>query len=339
MYYDEQGRHSRTKKAVCDSDGRLREGCTVIEKGEVYEKTIFAGKVGDFKEKAFQKEVKQLFTEINNSFIKDESRRLQVFDRDSVYLPTKKIGKNNPREEQIKADNAVRQEWNRAADGALVSGVPEKDVMAVKHKQISKEIRDSIHKAGNQPGLFADVLKRAIETLRGLTRAAEVPKKPKLTVDLKEFREMGTLKESLDLIQGQIAKLDKRITAKQAYIDKLTYPWRKVKALKELSELVNRRAALEDSLAETVKKAEYSNVQRFMKTYQKSLAAIRQYEKEYAVYKEAVERGLVVDPEVKVSIRRRLREFQEEGRRLEQHKEKEKEKIVNSKSKLFESRD
>lgn len=102
---------------------------------------------------------------------------------------------------------------------------------------------------------------------------------------------------------------------------------------------MNRRAALEDSLAETVKKAEYSNVQRFMKTYQKSLAAIRQYEKEYAVYKEAVERGLVVDPEVKVSIRRRLREFQEEGRRLEQHKEKEKEKIVNSKSKLFESRD
>lgn len=315
MYYDEQGRHSRTKKAVCDSDGRLREGCTVIEKGEVYEKTIFAGKVEHFKEKAFQEEVKQLFTEINNSFIKDESRRLQVFDRDSVYLPTKKIGKNNPREEQIKADNAVRQGWNRAADGALVSGVPEKDIMAVKHKQISEEIRDSIHKAGNQPGLFADVIKRAIETLRGLTRAARVPKKPKLTVDLKEFREMGTAKESLDLIQGQIAKLDKRITAKQAYIDKLTYPWKKVKALKELSELVNRRAALEDSLAETVKKAGYSNVQRFMKTYQKSLAAIRQYEKEYAVYKEAVEKGLVVDPEVKVSIRRQLREFREEGKR------------------------
>lgn len=122
-------------------------------------------------------------------------------------------------------------------------------------------------------------------------------------------------KESIDLIQGQIAQFDKRITAKQVYIDKLTYSWKKVKALKELSELVNRRAALEDSLAETVKKAGYSDVQRFMKTYQKSLAAIRQYEKEYAVYKEAAEKGLVVDPEVKVSIRRQLREFQEEGRR------------------------
>lgn len=79
----------------------------------------------------------------------------------------------------------------------------------------------------------------------------------------------------------------------------MTYPWKKIKALKELSELVNRRAVLEDSRTETVKKAGYSNVQRFIKMYQKSLAAIMQYEKEYAAYKEAVENGLVVD-----SIRR-----------------------------------
>ena len=91
---------------------------------------------------------------------------------------------------------------------------------------------------------------------------------------------MGTAKESLDLIQDQIAKLDKRITAKQAYIDKLTYPWKKVNALQELSELVNRRAALEDSLAETVKKARYSKVQPLMLTYQKSYAANTHYEKE-----------------------------------------------------------
>lgn len=139
------------------------------------------------------------------------------------------------------------------ADGALFSDILEKDIMAVKQKQISEEIRDSIHKAGNQPGLFADVIKRAIETLRGLTRAAKIPKKPKLTVDFKVFREMGKATESFDLIHGQIAKFDKRITAKQTYIDKLTYPWKKVKALKELSDLVNRRAALEDSLAEMVK--------------------------------------------------------------------------------------
>lgn len=317
MYYDEQGKHSRTKKAVCDSEGRLREGCTVIEKGEVYEKTIFAGKIEHFKEKEFQEEVKQFFTEINNSFIEDESRRLQVFDRNGVYLPTKKIGKNNPKEEQVKADNAVRQEWNRAADAALVSGVPEEDIIAVKQKRISEGIQASIHKNGSQPGLFAVVIRKATETLRELTRTTKIPTKPKLTVDLKEFREMKAIKESLDLIQVQIAKLNKRITAKQTYIDKLTYPWKKIKALKELAELVNRRTALEDELAETVKRMGYPNVQRFMKTYQKSLTAVQQYEKEYAVYKEAVEKGLVVDPDVKMSIRRQLREFQEEGKRQE----------------------
>lgn len=74
---------------------------------------------------------------------------------------------------------------------------------------------------------------------------------------------------------------------------------------------------LEDSLAQTVKKARYSNVQRFIKTYQKSMVAIRQDEKEYAVYMESVEKGLVVDPEVKVSMRRQLREFQEEEKQQE----------------------
>lgn len=55
MYYDEQGRHSRTKKAVCDSDGRLREGCTVIEKGEVYEKQFLRARLGILRKKPFRK--------------------------------------------------------------------------------------------------------------------------------------------------------------------------------------------------------------------------------------------------------------------------------------------
>ncbi len=50
---------------------------------------------------------------------------LKVFDKNSVYLPTKKIGKHNPREEEIKANNAARQEWNRTADMALISGIDE----------------------------------------------------------------------------------------------------------------------------------------------------------------------------------------------------------------------
>jgi hypothetical protein len=38
---------------------------------------------------------------------------IAVFDQSSVYLPTKKIGKNNPLSEEIQADNETRQDWNR----------------------------------------------------------------------------------------------------------------------------------------------------------------------------------------------------------------------------------
>ena len=50
----------------------------------------------------------------------------------SVYLPTKKIGKNNPKAEEIRADNAARQEWNRTADMALLTGISEAEILEVK---------------------------------------------------------------------------------------------------------------------------------------------------------------------------------------------------------------
>ena len=49
---------------------------------------------------------------------KRTNEKLTVFDRDGVYIATKKIGKNNPKVEQIKKDNDMRKEWNKIADVA-----------------------------------------------------------------------------------------------------------------------------------------------------------------------------------------------------------------------------
>ena len=62
---------------------------------------------------------------------------MKVFDKNSVYLPTKKIGKNNPKAAEIAADNAARQEWNRTADMALVSGISEAKIIEVKQAEIT----------------------------------------------------------------------------------------------------------------------------------------------------------------------------------------------------------
>lgn len=132
MFYDEQGKHRRTRKEILDEQGNVRPGCNIILKGEIYESHIFAKKEEWFKDKDFTREVKEMYTDLINRYVKEETEKLSVFQQGGVYLATKKIGKNNPKAAQIRADNEVRQEWNRTVDVALVKGVPEEDILTVK---------------------------------------------------------------------------------------------------------------------------------------------------------------------------------------------------------------
>ena len=93
MFYDEQGKHRRTKKEILDEKGNIRTGCSIILKGEVYESHIFTKKEEWFKSKAFTREVKEMFTEIINCHVKEESEKLSVFQQGGVYLATKKSGR------------------------------------------------------------------------------------------------------------------------------------------------------------------------------------------------------------------------------------------------------
>lgn len=66
MFYDETGRHVRTKKEILDEDGKLKNGCKIISKGDVYERKIFTSKDATFKSELFLKEVKASFTNLIN---------------------------------------------------------------------------------------------------------------------------------------------------------------------------------------------------------------------------------------------------------------------------------
>lgn len=68
-------------------------------------------------------------------------------------------------EEQIKADNEVRQEWNRAVDRAIVSGVSEEDISRIKKNEITEKVRYSIDLYGDRPDLLASIIKLAIAVL------------------------------------------------------------------------------------------------------------------------------------------------------------------------------
>lgn len=165
MFYDENGKHRRTKKEILDEAGNIRKGCKVIKKGEVYERNPFTKKNELFKADGFLDEVKRLYTDLINVCAIKEEDKLHVFDRNGMYLATKKIGKNNPKAAEIETDNMERVRWNQAVNRALISGVAEADILEVKREKISEEVKRSIELYGNQPSFLADIIRLVIKAL------------------------------------------------------------------------------------------------------------------------------------------------------------------------------
>ena len=165
MFYDEHGNHVRTKKEILDEAGNIRKRCKVIGKGEVYEKKLFTSKNTRFKQEDFLDEVKLFYTRMINHWVTDEKDRLTVFDRNGPYLATKKIGRNNPKAEQIEQDNKLRMDWNREVDRAIISNVPMDDILQIKREHITKPIKRSIEIYGNKPQRLALILNMAITEL------------------------------------------------------------------------------------------------------------------------------------------------------------------------------
>ena len=193
VFFDEAGKRVRTKKEITGEDGKIRKGCTVIKKGEIYESHLFTAKDGRFKGEPFLQEVKEVYTRLINRHISEPEQQLKVFDKNSVYLPTKKIGKNNPKAAEIEVDNAARQEWNRTADMALLSGIEETKILEIKQTEIHGKASQSIKEKGWLPHLFRSIIGKAKELLQNLVWEKDMPPKPTLDIDMAEFRHMRNL--------------------------------------------------------------------------------------------------------------------------------------------------
>ena len=165
MFYDEYNKHVRTKKEILDDNGSLRKGCKIIPKGQIYERTLFTAKNKLFKQESFIDEAKHYYTDLINSWIDNDKEKLQVFDKDGLYLATKKIGKNNPKAEQIQADNEIRLSWNREVYRAILSEVPDAEIRQIKTRWITKRIKNHVTILGEHPAKFANIILYAIDLL------------------------------------------------------------------------------------------------------------------------------------------------------------------------------
>lgn len=165
MFYDENGKHVRTKKEILDENGNVRKGCKIVKKGEIYERNLFTAKNKLFKQENFVDEVKHFYTDLINLLVKDDKEKLHVFDNSGLYLATKKIGKSNPKEEQIQTDNEMRMRWNREVDRAIVSGVSETEIRQIKKKYITDRIKESVDIFGSHPERLENIIMTAVTAL------------------------------------------------------------------------------------------------------------------------------------------------------------------------------
>ncbi len=188
MFYDESGRHVRTKKEILGADGNVRPGCYIIPKGMVYEYSGFHPKDPMFKQKYFTDEARGFFTGLINQLVPEEEQ-LSVFPRGGPFLATQKIGKNNPKEAEIRESNAVRQEWNVAVSDAMMRGMPTEDLKQMKKKLIVEPVARSIEKHGKNPTRFIRILRKAISLLIEKARSF----RPSILADLARMK--GKAKE------------------------------------------------------------------------------------------------------------------------------------------------
>lgn len=290
MFYDESGKHVRTKKEILDGHGEIRKGCKVVAKGEVYERKLFAPKNEKFKQEGFLDEVKHFYTKLINQYVAHDTEKLQVFNKNSVYLPTKKIGKNNPQEEQIKRNNEVRKRWNQTVDRALVSGVSEEKIMEVKQTEITNKIKQSVGRNGKGPTLFVKIIEVAISVLELLVRKVfnaviKQPERPKMSEGAANYPRLQGIYDELD-------RRNRAIYSEEGHLSLLELSLSELKGIfkakerqeveRQIEESERKIANMTETLQHIVKGYGYKTVKDFMVEYNVARNENSAYKKELA---------------------------------------------------------
>ena len=322
LFYNEQGKRVRTKKEIVDESGKLRNSCTIIKKGEVYEQHLFTVKDKQFKGEPFLQEVKTFYTDLINKGVADPEHKLNVFDSESVYLPTKKIGKNNPRAAEIEADNAARQEWNRTADLALVSGIEEVKILAVKKEEIQEKTSESIKQNAWLPKLFRSIVGKAKELLQNMIRTQQLPSKPVLSIDMDEYRVMQKLMIKVQDEAAAIRRLqDVELPKLQAQLaeTKGLFKGRERKALEQKIQQTEKIIAAKlDAIPTILQDDGYPDAEVFIAAFKKATEIVEQYRRDLSAWERKVKSNHPPDrqfpPPEKQSVRNRLRQLQAESK-------------------------
>lgn len=314
MFFDEKGKHVRTKKEILSEDGSLRENCRIVSKGDVYEARYFSKKNIFFKNGVFLESEKKRFTELINTYIDNPLEKLKVFDKGSVYLATKKVGKNNPKEAEIQADNQVRIQWNQSADIALIKGVPEPEIMNVKRDEIVKKTQEIIRERKFIPNFFRAIVNQAKNILdKMVAKLTQLPK-PILSIDIQEYRKMENLMSRLYEKATEIQKIENveipTLHQELASVKGLFKGRIKADIQTKITSKDNQVSKMRGELESIVQQDGYENVQTFMQVYRNCRNIASRYQDELKIWKSKVNKSPAAPIPEKESVRSGIRRFE-----------------------------
>ena len=285
-----------------------------------------------FKSEPFLREVKAIYTDLINRHISDLEQQLKVFDKNSVYLPTKKIGKNNPKAAEIEADNTARQEWNRTADMALLSGISEAKILEVKQTEIHEKASQSIKSKGWLPNLFRGIVAKAKDFLQNLIREKDMLPKPTLDIDMAEFRHMRNLMIKAQDKAAEIKHLQDEVLPKlksQLAEVKGIFKGKDRKSLTEQIEQTEKKISEKlEKLPYVLKKDGYPDVQAFMRIFREMESVVEQYNRDLVEWeyqsrrKSAAANKEQRRPPEKQSVLKHLHEIQYRSETDKSHRKK-----------------
>ena len=234
-------------------------------------------------------EEKEEFTKLMNIGVEYEKQKLQVFKSNGVYLPTKKIGKNNPKEAAIVVDNKARQEWNYSVDEALIVGIDENKVIEVKKEEITNKVKASIEQNRNRPELFRRIVEQAIIHLKKIIEKWKAPVKPVIKFDIKAFNKLEAIRTKLDNGVEKIRIIEKQVIPELERQLKNVSGWDKRKKRDEIEgkikEEKGKLRTLKQSLESIVQSEGYEDISGFIEVYNKSASEVLKYNKAMGNYK------------------------------------------------------
>ena len=159
----------------------------------------------------------------------------------------------------------------------------------VKRTEITDKISQSIKDNGRQPGFFRVILTAAVKLLMEYIQKLRMPPKPKLEIDIQEFKQMENLKYRLDnqlkaIRQAESVELP-RLEKELQNITGFFKGEEKREAQTKIDNCKKRIVKMKDQLKQIVKESGYSTVKEFLKNYNKAYEIVAEYKEELRLWK------------------------------------------------------